>query len=75
MSEVIKRILKKILGIKSPSKVMIDPYGRAFNLNTKYLASVHYAIKEKERQLGRYLTGEEQQEIFTQIKKDFYDEK
>lgn len=70
-----KKILKIIFGIKSPSKVMLDPYGREFELNTKYFASVDYAIKEKERQLGRYLTGEEQQEIFTQIKKDFYDEK
>lgn len=71
MSEIIKKIIKKILGIKSPSKVQIDE----FRKGQKYIEAVSVAIKERERQLGRYLTGEEQQEIFTRIKKDFYDEK
>lgn len=49
----------------------IKQIDKDIELNRKYISAVNYAIKEKETQLGRHLTGQEQQEIFTKIKKDF----
>lgn len=49
----------------------IKQIDKDIELNRKYISAVNYVTKEKEKQLGRHLTGQEQQEIFIKIKKEF----
>lgn len=67
MLKIFKNISNFMFGEITP----LEKIDRDIELNRKYISAVNYAIKEKERHLGRYLTGKEQQEIFTKIKKDF----